>query len=188
VIVDALLIANLSAESRVGFKGHGTLPAMKTRNFVFDDAPNRVYRQPDRVLCLVLGKGEVLLLGPVCGEKSRLKELEATWRIEDQEYTYPVPRADSHAWFAIRGSAAPAMFAKLCGVDLTVTKFPNMSIAQTSVARVNSIVFRDGPVLHLLADSASANYMKACLVDAAAEFGGKWATVEEIVSSDSGTQ
>jgi sarcosine oxidase subunit gamma len=87
-----------------------------------------------------------------------------------------VPRRESHAWFRIIGTAAPEMFAKLCAVDLRPAKFPGDAIAQTSVARLNGIVIRDDlaqiPAYHLLADSASAEYLWRVLLDAMAEFDG----------------
>ena len=71
------------------------------------------------------------------------------------------------------------MLAKLCAVDFRTHRFPDFSIAQTSVARLNSIVLRADaggePTYHLLADSASSAYMLACLEDAAEEFGGRTA-------------
>ena len=84
--------------------------------------------------------------------------------------------ADSHAWFLLTGADSPAMFAKLCGVDVRPDKFAVGRIAQTSIARLNGIIIRDDkgglPAYHLLADSASAEYLWGCLRDAMAEFGG----------------
>ena len=63
----------------------------------------------------------------------------------------------------VTGEQAPAMFAKICGVDLRPHKFEQGRIAQTSVAKIGAIVIRDYlgelPAYHLLADSASAEYM-----------------------------
>ena len=39
-------------------------------------------------------------------------------RAQEQGACYPVPRRDSHCWFVVAGQDSPAMFAKLCGVDL----------------------------------------------------------------------
>ena len=68
------------------------------------------------------------------------------------------------------------LFLKICAVDLRPHKFADLSIAQTSVARLSAIVIRDdrGGTLgyHLLADSASAAYLWDCLIDAMAEFDG----------------
>ena len=69
------------------------------------------------------------------------------------------------------------MFAKLCAVDLRPAKFADLSIAQTSVARLSAIVIRDDRAdslaYHLLADSASAAYLWECLFDAMTEFDGR---------------
>jgi sarcosine oxidase subunit gamma len=170
-------IADLSALPRLGFKGRGTLVAMASRGLMLEGTPNRAFRQADGSLCLVLAPGEVFLLSNLAGDGSRFEAMEAGWRISDEERTYPLPRRDSHAWFAIFGVALPLMMAKICAVDLRHDKFADLSIAQTSVARLNAIVLRADigtePVLHLLADSASAAYFLDCLRDAAAEFGGK---------------
>ena len=49
------------------------------------------------------------------------------------------------------------MFAKICGIDLRLAKFADLSIAQTSVAKISAIVtradIRDPPAFHILADS-----------------------------------
>jgi len=69
------------------------------------------------------------------------------------------------------------MFAKICGIDLRWDRFADLSIAQTSVARLTAVVTRADiggtPAFHLLADSASAGYFLASLRDAAEEFGGR---------------
>ncbi len=173
----SIFIADLSPLSRLGFKGRGTIPAMQSRGITLEAAPNRAFRQPDGGLCLVLAPGEVILLSNLSGDGERLTQLEAGWRIEDEERTYPLPRRDSHAWLAVGGEAAPEMFAKLCAVDLRPDKFGDLSIAQTSIARLSAILVRAdmgaSPVFHLLVDSAAALYFCDCLLDAADEFGGR---------------
>jgi sarcosine oxidase subunit gamma len=171
----AIAIEDLSGRPRLGFKGRGTIAAMQKRGLVVEAVPNRAFRQSDGSLCLVLAPGEVFLLANEAGEGARFAEWERGWRIEDGEGTYPVPRRDSHAWFALAGDDLPAMMAKICGVDLRHHVFSDLAIAQTSVARLNAVVLRadrdGGPVFHLLADSASAAYFLECLRDAAGEFG-----------------
>ncbi len=172
-----LAIADLSPLPRLGFKGRGTIPAMRKRGVIVEACSNKAFRQADGSLCLVLGPGEVLLLSNLAGEGAAQAAMLDGWRIEDEERTYPLPRRDSHAWFAIAGGEAPAMFSKLCAVDLRPRTFADLSIAQTSVAKLNAIVARadaGGALLyHLLADSASALYLYSSLMDAAAEFGGR---------------
>jgi sarcosine oxidase, subunit gamma len=124
----------------------------------------------------------VILLGPSSGDGAFLETLERNWRLEDLERSYPVPRLHGSCWFRITGAQAPTLFAKICGVDLRVQKFPNHQIAQTSIARLNGVICRDDlgeePSFHLLADSASSDYLMACLADAMAEFGGHIAPKE----------
>ena len=175
--VSQLAIIDFSERPRIGFKGRGTLPAMQKRGIVVENQPNRAFRQPDGALCLVLAASEVFLLGAPGGVASGFAKLEADWRIEDGERTYPMPRRHSQAWFAIQGEAAPEMLSKLCAIDFRPHRFDDLTIAQTSVAQLNAIVLRadveEFLTYHVLADSASAVYLLNCLEDAAEEFGGQ---------------
>lgn len=170
-----LVILDLSGQPRLGFKGRGTLAAMQKRGIVVENQPNRAFPQADGALCLVLAASEVFLLGMRGGDDSGFAKLEADWSIEDGERTYPMPRRHSHAWFAIQGEAAPDMLSKLCAIDFRPHRFDDLTIAQTSVARLTAIVLRAdvGELLtyHVLADSAAAVYLLSCLRDAAEEFG-----------------
>ena len=172
-----IVIADLSPFPRLGFKGRGTVPAMQARGIAVEATANRAFRQPDGGLCLVLAPGEVILLSNLNGDGERLAQLEANWRIEDEERTYPLSRRDSHAWLAVAGEALPEMFAKLCAIDLRRDKFADLAIAQTSIAKMSAILTRADmgttPVFHLLVDSAAALYFCDCLLDAADEFGGR---------------
>jgi sarcosine oxidase subunit gamma len=170
-------IFDLSHLPRSGFKGGGTLPAMRVRGLKLENQPNRAFRQNDDTLCLVLAATEVFLLGSLSGNNARLVELETSWKIGDGERTYLVPRSHTHAWFALDGAFVPEMLAKLCAVDFRPSVFTDLSVAQTSVARLNSIVLRADRekrhIYHVLADSTCSAYLLACLRDAAEEFGGR---------------
>lgn len=174
----SLEMVDLSALPRLGFKGRETIAAMQARGVQLEAEPNRAFRQVDGSLCLVLGAGDVFLLGALMGENTALAALEEGWAMESETRCYPLPRQHSHAWFAVTGTAAPDIFAKLCAVDLRLDHFPDLAIAQTSVARLGAIVLRAdsdaGPAFHLLFDSTTRAYMQTCLLDAAAEFGGRW--------------
>jgi sarcosine oxidase subunit gamma len=98
-----------------------------------------------------------------------------------------MPRSESHAWFMVTGAQAPVMFAKICGVDLRPHRFAVGAIAQTSVAKMSAIVIRADlggtPAFHLLADSASAEYLWTCVFDAMAEFDGApvgWSALRQV--------
>jgi sarcosine oxidase subunit gamma len=108
---------------------------------------------------------------------SFISRLDQAWSLDTAGLCFQVPRRDSHAWLHLSGPQVPALFAKICGVDLRPKAFADLAIAQTSVARLSAIVIRDDrggstPQFHLLADSASAIYLWDSLVDAMAEFAG----------------
>lgn len=166
-------ISDLSAYPRLGFKGRGTIEAAKKLGFALEDTPNRAFVQSEGQICMVLSHSEVFLLDTnPAGD--RLSRLEQSWRFEDRTFSYPLPRQHSHAWYRLQGADASNMLAKVCGVDLRPQVFANLSIAQTSVARLSALVLRadiDGEVTyHILADNSASKYMLECLQDASNEF------------------
>jgi sarcosine oxidase subunit gamma len=173
-------LADLSPLPRAGFKGAGTTKWLAEQDVSVPPESNQAVAQDGGGLAARLASEEVLILGALTGEDDLPARLGAAWASAptppETPRGFPVPRADSHAWFLLTGSESPAMFAKLCGVDLRPAKFAVRRIAQTSIARLNGIVIRDDkgglPAYHLLADSASAGYLWGCLCDAMTEFGG----------------
>jgi sarcosine oxidase subunit gamma len=177
-------LADLSPLPRTGFKGPGTAEWLAGQGLVVPAEINRAAPQDGGGLAVRLAPGEVLVLAPLDGSDSLTARLDRAWAAElvppERPRGFPVPRADSHAWFRVVGSQAAALFAKLCAVDLRPQKFDDLAVAQTSVARLSAVVIRDdlGPgtpanlAFHLLFDSASAAYCWDCLVDAMAEFDG----------------
>jgi sarcosine oxidase, subunit gamma len=177
----SLALIDLSPLPRVGFKGRGT-PEWLAGEGVRLPEPNLALRQNDGTLVARLAPREALLLPPLTGgEADPTARLEPAWREArrnrpGEPLGYPVPRADSHAWFLVTGERAPAMFAKICGVDLRQDRFAPLRVAQTQAMRLSVVVIRDDaglPAWHLLLDSASAEYAWDCLLDAMAEFGGR---------------
>jgi sarcosine oxidase subunit gamma len=174
-------LADLSPLSRTGFKGKGTAEWLTAQGVIVPPESNRAVAQSSGALAARLAPGEVLILGTLAGASDLPARLNVAWASAPlppkEPRGFPVPRADSHAWFLLTGACTPQMFAKLCGVDLRPGKFPSGHIAQTSIARLNGIVIRDDqgglPAYHLLADSASAEYLWICLRDAMGEFDGK---------------
>ncbi len=167
-------LADLSPLPRTGFKGPGALAWAAARGLETGEEPNRAYPQADGLLAAKLAPTEVLILGT--GGEPAVTMLDEAWSMETAEGCYLLPRRETHAWFRLTGTAAPEMFAKLCAVDLRTQAFAPQRIAQTSIARLNGIVIRDDwgavPAYHLLADSASAEYLWRALLDAMAEFDG----------------
>jgi sarcosine oxidase, subunit gamma len=174
--VDARLkLADFSLVPRWGLKGRGVGAWLTRHAASIPSDDNRAEIQNDGSLVARLSPTEVLVLSPKDGQAGLSDVLE---RIapEGEDACYPVPRRDSHCWFVVTGKDAHQMFAKLCAVDLAPDRFPNGQIAQTSVARLSAIVIRNdlkGALsFSLLADSASAEYLWDCLLDAMTEFGG----------------
>lgn len=173
-------LAELSPLPRTGFKGKGTPEWLSAQGVKVPDDSNRAVAQADGALALRLAPNEVLILGDLAGEGGLPAKLNRAWSGEDlppkTPRGFPLPRGETHAWFLATGAQAPAMFAKLCAIDLRPQSFPNGQIAQTSLAKMNGIAVRDDlgevPAYHVLADSASAAYLWACLIDAMAEFDG----------------
>jgi sarcosine oxidase subunit gamma len=176
-------LADLSPLPRLGVKGPGTAEWLAGKGLQVPAESNQAVRQQSGVLAARLAPSELLLLGDLSGDPAALDAIAAAWRAEPQSPEPPerprgflLPRQHSHFWFVLSGDCTAGMFAKICGVDLRPGKFANGRIAQTSMARMNAVVIRDdqGGVLayHMLGDSASAEYLWDCLLDAMAEFDG----------------
>lgn len=173
-------LADLSPLPRCGFKGRGAAEWLAAHGLVVPDEINQAVRQEDGSNVLRLSPSEVLVLGSLSGGAGPAARLEAAWAAESPASGprgFPVPRAETHAWFRIAGEWAAELFAKLCAVDLRPAKFAHGQIAQTHVAQLSAIVLRDdqgsGLAYDLLADSASAVYLWSVLGDTVAEFGGR---------------
>jgi sarcosine oxidase subunit gamma len=169
-------LADLSLLPRTGFKGRKVIPALEAQGIELT-VPNQAVRQANGALAAVLAMTEVLILAPLSGADSQIRALERGWSLDRADGCYLAPRQDSHFWFALTGEKTGEALAKVCGVDLRLSRFADLGIAQTSVARSNCVVMRADlgalPTFHLLGDSASAGYMWDCLLDAMAEFGGR---------------
>jgi sarcosine oxidase, subunit gamma len=174
-------LTDLSPLPRTGFKGTGTVEWLTAQGMTIGPDSNMAYRQADGSLAARLAPTEIFLIDSLKGEASLIDRLNGAWNWGSEKprklIGYPMPRSESHCWFMVSGWQAPAMFAKMCGVDLRAHKFKQGQIAQTSVAKISAILIRDYlgelPAYHLLTDSASAEYMWACVVDAMAEFDGQ---------------
>jgi sarcosine oxidase subunit gamma len=169
-------LADLCLLPRTGFKGRKVIPALEAQGVELT-VPNQAIRQADGGIAAVLAMTEVLILAPLSGAAGQIHALGRDWSLDQADGCYLAPRQDSHFWFALTGQDASATLAKLCGVDLRLNRFADLTIAQTSVARSNCVVIRGDlgelPAFHLLGDSAAAGYMWDCLLDAMAEFGGR---------------
>lgn len=173
-------LADLSVLPHTGFKGAGTVDWLTGQGLVIGGDSNIAYRQSGGEWAARLAPNEIFLLDGFVGSGALVSRLNQGWswgqETPRKAIGYQVPRQDSHAWFMVTGRSAPDMFAKICGVDLRLHKFPVGKIAQTSLAKMNGIIIRADlgkvPAYHLLADIASADYLWPALLDAMKEFDG----------------
>jgi sarcosine oxidase subunit gamma len=167
-------LADFCPLPRTGFKGPGAAAWLESQGLRLEAAHNRAYPQRHGI-ALRLSPGEIWILDDP-------QRLELSWRLDNvwslrASGCYHVPRGDSHGWFRVVGASSAEMFSRLCAVDFRPHKFANHAIAQTVVAKIGGVVVRDDigtvPAFHLLADSASAEYLWDVLIDAFAEFDGR---------------
>jgi sarcosine oxidase subunit gamma len=178
------VLCDLSVLPRWGLKGRDAFPWLTQQGALAPSGDNRARAQADGSLIARLAPGEALILSAWPDGRASLAEAIEGLPPEGRGACYPMLRRDSHSWFVLTGTDAPWTFAKLCGVDLAADQFPDGSIAQTSVARLTAIVIRHnlaGTIgFSLLAESASAEYLWDCLLDAMAEFSGRVASIESL--------
>lgn len=168
-----LSIIDLSPLPRSGLKGTDISGCADLQRCDVGQTSNRAYPQHDGSMIVRLGPGELLSLCDPCEPAGY-----APFAIENPDHRcHLVNRQSSHYWFAVTGSFAAEMFAKICAVDLSADRFSELSVAQTSVARTNAIVIRNHsfavPCYYLLGDISTIRYMWRCLADAMAEFDGR---------------
>jgi len=168
-------IADLSPLPRAGFKSRDTVTWLQSLGVVIPEQPNRATVQEDGSLVARLSNDEHVILSSLGGSGLPAR-LDEAWQIDTSRMCYRMPRAHSYAWLAVTGEHGSTMFSKVCGVDLRLHKFAPGDIAQTSLARTNAVIIRADmggtPAFHVLADSASAEFLWMCLVDAMQEFQG----------------
>lgn len=172
--MSGLRLLDQSVRARWGVKGRGALDWLAAHGAPVPGTNNAASRLADGTLLVRLAPSEVLVLATSPQGVSAIGRAIETLPAEGEAFCYPVPRRDSHAWFVVAGASGAALFRKLCGVDLLPERFADGRVAQTSVARLAAIVVRDDVAgelrYHLLADSASAEYLWECLLDGTTEF------------------
>lgn len=170
-----IILSDLSLVARWGLKGREALSWLENAGAAIPKTDNTTVMQRDGSLIARLSPGEALILAPLNG-RCTIGRLIDSLPAGGSGACYPAPRNDSHCWFTVTGRRSAEMFAKLCAVDLSPDHFANGQIAQTSVARHSAVVIRHDRrgVLgfSILCDSASAEYLWDCLLDAMAEFAG----------------
>lgn len=180
-----LAVCDLSTLPRHGITGAGSVAWLEQRSLKLPAAANQAVLQSSGDLLARLSAQEFLLL-PVLSDTVPTDPNALIGADDAAMQAYALPRRDSHCWFTVSGRHAAGMFSRICGVDLRETVFGNGQVAQTSLARVNGILIRRDygatPNYHLLASSAAAEYLWACLIEAMTEFDGGAIGVKSLLS------
>lgn len=81
----------------------------------------------------------------------------------------------SRAALYLVGTDAPEMLSKICGLDFHTTVFPNLSVAQTSAAKIKTLIARhdegETPAYFLHVNRPFGQYFWDIVWDAGQEFG-----------------
>ena len=169
-------LVDLTLFAKIGFKGKQAIQWAKTQGLDIGEKNNQAYLQDNGALVARLADTEILILNNIQSGRNQCTSLEELYDKSKPVSCYSVPRNDSSAWLMITGEYSSNMFAKICAIDLRLKSFPNFSIAQTSIARINGIIIRNDinqtPAFYLIFDSASTDYLWSCLKDAFVEFNG----------------
>jgi sarcosine oxidase, subunit gamma len=170
-------LIDLTHLSRVGFRGADAHEYLQKRGYSTPSLPNTFLEQIDGSVVGRLSAAEYIILGSIKDFGARVSELESSWQLDETKLNYMLPRQDSHAWLMLTGESVAMVMAKLCGVDLMEEAFKPGHIVQTSVARVNAIVFNVSdtacPKFTILCDRSASLYLWEVLIDAMQEFEGQ---------------
>ena len=163
-----LTLCDFSLFARTSVKGHLAATQLSASGYPLPSQINQSVCGTEGELILQLGPSEFWILNSsTCSQTA--------FNITQSTGCYLQPSQASHAWFSLRGEQAAECMAKLCGVDLRSSSHPQGTIAQTSVARITTVVIRhpeEAEVFFLLCGQSSAEYLWRVLNDAMTEFGG----------------
>jgi len=164
---------DLSLMPRFGLRGEGAADWLRQNGYLSPEHINRAQPSADGACVARLGKTEYWVL-KFCAQPQAPADVPHFTAA--QSGCYPVYCAEGRAWFALAGRDRAELMAKLCAVDLRESAFPELAIAQTSVARVNVVIMHhcigDTRLFSIFVDTAAAQYLWGVLLDAMAEFNG----------------
>lgn len=173
--VENLALIDMTNKTRIGFRGANSAAHLSSAKIAMPSKPNKMVAcETSALMTLRLSDNEYWLLDGLTTAPDTLPEIAS---LPVPEQCYHLYCQNSHAWFMLTGQYIEQVMAKLCGVDLRLENFALDDIAQTSLARVNAVIVRHEinhvAVFSILSDSASAEYLWDCILDAMTEFSGK---------------
>ncbi|MGO3455431.1 MAG: sarcosine oxidase [Marinomonadaceae bacterium] len=172
ITTSTIQLEDASVQSRVGFRGKGVEAFLAAHQVNVPAEPNQAITMEQGICILRLSNSEFWVIDNNNMNHDLIQTLEqSSAGVED---VYRLYCQHSHGVFSLTGAPIRDMFAKVCGVDLSLPGFSAGSIAQTSVARINAIVVclsaGESESFLLLFDVASSDYFWEAISDSAAEF------------------
>ena len=172
-----LRLCDVTHRARFGCKGRGAADWLQTQGIALPPAPNRWRATAGGALIARLGPEDFLLCDDFDGDAGLPAQLDHGWHADAAAGGYPVPRQFAVAALIIDGAAAPALFARLCAVDLRPQHFAPDAVAQTFVANCTATVLRRDrggePGYLVFVDTTLAVYLWDLLLATAANLHGR---------------
>ncbi|WP_394211819.1 hypothetical protein [Enterovibrio calviensis] len=163
-----------TTSNRIGFRGQHAASFLQQQGLEIPPQPNNAVEMRNGLWVLRLSLTEFWVLDVEHQHTEAILELEKA-ALNASQVTRLYCQHSS-AMFVLTGDACPQMFAKVCAVDFQPDVFTPGHIAQTSVARVSSVVVNTSQSafkqtrFFILSDISSADYLWHALEDAALEF------------------
>ena len=172
----SLALCDLTPVKRIGFKGDDTIKWLTSLGIKLPKASNTCIEIDGGNLVAKLSSNEFLFMDTLSNKNSICDLLVGKWQLKKGRLCYQLFRQHSHCCFLISGKYASLALSKLCGVDLKSDVFKIGSVAQTSVARLSSIIIyrktNEVDSFYLLSDISSSEYLWKCILDSMSEFKG----------------
>jgi sarcosine oxidase subunit gamma len=171
-------ICDLSAIGKVLIQGSEAAAALQA---AFGAAPARVGELAvvEGGLLACLSFEDWYLTAPVGGEGAAIERFEAAARQAGaQGLAHATDLTHGNAAVLLAGPKGRDALVKVCGLDFHDSAFPDRSAAQSSVARLHTILLRHDlpgglPAYQLHVSRSEAEYLWGVLADAISEFGGQ---------------
>ena len=170
-------LADLSAAGKVLIQGREAPAALQA---AFGAAPGRVGEvaavKGGLLACLAFE--DWYLTAPIGGEARALEAVNQAISAAGV-FAHATDLTHANAALLLAGPNSRDVLPKICGLDFHPSVFPNRTAAQSSVARVHTIIIRDDlqggslPAYQLHISRSEAAYLWEALADAASEFGGQ---------------
>ena len=166
-IANSVGLADLSGQSVWHIRGEKATSAVKKTPSGVGD----VIADGDTLIAQPRGDQYFVINGTVKKESSSKKDVLT---VTDLTHAY--------GHLLLMGNHAADVLAKTCGLDFADSAFPNLHIAQSSLAKIRASIIRHDrngvPAYHLLMGYPVTAYVWDVLFDATQEFDGKYITLD----------